>query len=303
MNDENHVKAAPVHRLVGQLRALLAKATPGPWEEVCAASRKHVCILEVSGGTPPGGQYSPPRRWKIVGKTRPHAPTDQDANAAIIVAAVNALPALLAIAEAAAVVSLQRNGPYLMADMDATLKAESDLRTALSLLPNSTMDSEGPMNQDKAMTDYTITEILNAHEKRLESLEDRTSAIAEIQRDDHEKGMAGRISALEKQVEQIHAWDDAHAKGHDAGDTAMCGRVEALEVGLAQLGVTVAPVMVDGRPLVMPKPAPVDAGQKEDQPWRGLPALPDDKESNSTTDSAGHTRIDSAGPMDQEAKP
>jgi len=69
-----------------------------------------------------------------------------------------------------------------------------------------------------------------------------------------------RTAALEKHLEQIHAWHDAHAKGHDAGDAAMCGRVEALEVGLAQLGVTVFPVTVDGEPLVMPNPAPVDAG-------------------------------------------
>jgi hypothetical protein len=50
---------------------------------------------------------------------------------------------------------------------------------------------------------------------RLEALEDRTSAIAEIQRDDHEKGMAGRISALEKQVDEIDAIYTAHCRVHD----------------------------------------------------------------------------------------
>jgi hypothetical protein len=95
---------------------------------------------------------------------------------------------------------------------------------------------------------------------------------------DKAKFMA-RLEALEKHVDQIHAWDDAHAKEHDTGDTVMCGRVEALEVGLAQLGITVVPVMVDGKPLVMQNPAPVDAGPAatDEQPppatteWRPCP--------------------------------
>jgi hypothetical protein len=114
MNNENHTKAAPVHQLVGQLRELLHKADSVPW---------------VNDG-------------KSLRSALAHASDDivdyvyDLENAELIVAAVNALPALLAIAEAAAIVSAQRNGPYLMADIDATLKAESDLRAALSLLPN-----------------------------------------------------------------------------------------------------------------------------------------------------------------------
>jgi hypothetical protein len=46
---------------------------------------------------------------------------------------------------------------------------------------------------------------------RLEALEGRTSAIAEIQRDDHEKGMAGRISALEARLLAQEIWSQAPA--------------------------------------------------------------------------------------------
>ena len=59
--------------------------------------------------------------------------------------------------------------------------------------------------------------------------------------------------------------------------TQMVARVEALEVGLAQLGITVVPVMVDGKPLVVPKPAPVDAGPAKGpvSPPPGSGSVPD----------------------------
>jgi hypothetical protein len=47
-----------------------------------------------------------------------------------------AIDMLSKIADAASVVLSQRNGPYLMSDMDATMKAESNLRAALRLRPN-----------------------------------------------------------------------------------------------------------------------------------------------------------------------
>lgn len=124
MSNKNHMAPGPVHALVGQLRELLDKATPGPW--CCADCTGHLECREMG----------------YIGHLELHAPSspfrraESEHDARLLVAAVNHLPALLAIADAAAVVSAQRNGPYLMADMDATLKAESDLRTALSLLPN-----------------------------------------------------------------------------------------------------------------------------------------------------------------------
>lgn len=142
MTPDNAHPAAPVQQLVWRLRDLLSKATPLPWEEVCASSRKHVCILEVAGGTRPGGQYTHPRRWKIVGNTRPHAATDQDANAAIIVAVINALPAMLDIVEVAdAAMHLRNNGdPYGQMG-----RVFDQLTHALSLLPNA-KPSGGPAN-------------------------------------------------------------------------------------------------------------------------------------------------------------
>ena len=50
---------------------------------------------------------------------------------AIIAELKDRLAAMEAVERAARVVSSQRNGPYLMADMDTTLKAESDLKQAL----------------------------------------------------------------------------------------------------------------------------------------------------------------------------
>jgi len=99
---------------------------------------------------------------------------------------------------------------------------------------------------------------------------------------DKAKFMA-RLEALEKQVEQIHAWDDAHAKEHDAGDTAMCGRVEALEQinrdNFAQLAAMREKIRADDPAVaetfdrLLPlTPKPVDAGPAEAEATRKCPA-------------------------------
>lgn len=78
-----------------KLRELLGAATPGPWSVVADPSHYHTLSTVVGGyrglrdfqfRAEIGGQAS----WK-----------EQEANAALIVAAVNALPALLARLEAA----------------------------------------------------------------------------------------------------------------------------------------------------------------------------------------------------------
>jgi hypothetical protein len=126
---------ATVHRLVGQLWELLYNATPGPWvadsPDMAARTIADVGHVDICAPASPFVRASP------------------ENDAALIVAAVNSLPALLAIAEAAAVVSPQRNVPYLMAYIDATLKAESDLRAALRLLPNSAIGGNPPIGTDK----------------------------------------------------------------------------------------------------------------------------------------------------------
>lgn len=110
-----------MHRLIEQFQELISKATPGPW---CCCSSGHMECREI-------GYIG---HLEIHSTSSPFQRAKSEHDARLLVAAVNALPALLAIAEAAAVVSDQRNGPYLMADMDETLKAESNLRAALSLL-------------------------------------------------------------------------------------------------------------------------------------------------------------------------
>lgn len=99
---------------VARLRELMAKATQGRWEHI----KRDITLDAVH----------------CLGD--PVAVRLYAADAALIVAAINALPALLAVAEAAAVVSSQRNGPYLMADMDATMEAENVLKRALEGLNN-----------------------------------------------------------------------------------------------------------------------------------------------------------------------
>jgi hypothetical protein len=128
MNDETHMTAAPVHRLVGQLRELLDKAPAGEWGPQHNNYGTGVQIRQPDGVV------------NVFWWHCEHIDDRTEDCRDLVVAAINALPALLAIAESAAVVPSQRNGPYLMADMDATQKAESDLRTALSLLPNAKDD-------------------------------------------------------------------------------------------------------------------------------------------------------------------
>ena len=102
------------------LAELLAKATPTGW-------------------LAPFGAYSPSSVLPIYASgNRQVAESVSREDAALIIAAINALPALLEIARAAQVVSSQRNGMYLMADMDQTLAAESALRRALAKLPKET---------------------------------------------------------------------------------------------------------------------------------------------------------------------
>jgi hypothetical protein len=139
MNNENHMTAAPVHRLVGQLRELLDKAPAGEWGPQHNNYGTGVQIRQPDG-------FVNVFWWHCE-----HIDDRTEDCRDLVVAAINALPALLAIAESAAVVSSQRNGPYLMADMDATQKAESDLRTALSLPPNA--EPSGPPSDVVRATD------------------------------------------------------------------------------------------------------------------------------------------------------
>ena len=100
---------------ITELRKLMETATPGPWaSEECDVFSENTIVAECMSSIE--SQYL------------------GEPEATLIAAMRNALPALLEIAEAAQVVSSQRNGPYLMADMDTTLHAEAALKQAIAKL-------------------------------------------------------------------------------------------------------------------------------------------------------------------------
>jgi len=123
MNDNNHMKAAPVHQLVGQLRELLAKSTPGPWMNNEFYELIHTHSDKV----------------KLKPLVMYHIRNDNSvSDSALIVASINALPALLAIAEAAQLLA-EKEGYPCEGSADYHRRF-AGLRTALSLLPNAKAD-------------------------------------------------------------------------------------------------------------------------------------------------------------------
>ena len=109
---------APVHRLVGQLRDLLDKATSGPWR------KSHMEWDESGYVIIAGGRDRIKVNWNG-GTWRKQC----EADAELIATAINALPALLAIAEAAELAC--DDGPFVFDDCPM-----ARLRAVLSLLPN-----------------------------------------------------------------------------------------------------------------------------------------------------------------------
>ena len=149
--ESNQSSPAPQHRLVGQLRELMKKATQGP-----------LYLGEYGDIKAPGiGKHD---KLPLMGVSMSCGSVQKSdpgfANRDLIVAAVNALPALLAIAEAAELASVEiastgypkdDKGRYAkggewdfsemtrndnVADAEAVKKAFLLLDAALSLLPN-----------------------------------------------------------------------------------------------------------------------------------------------------------------------
>lgn len=84
---------------LAELRSLLAAATPGPWRWYWSQNRAFVesdtrTVVEVFDADP-----------------EVHGGIEHEADAALIVAAVNALPALIAVAEAAEEFAFCNDGP------------------------------------------------------------------------------------------------------------------------------------------------------------------------------------------------
>jgi uncharacterized protein YukE len=85
-----------------------------------------------------------------------------------------------------------------------------------------------------ALDDTTSTRLLSI-EAHLQALADRTSAIAEIQRDDHEKGLAGRVGALEARLDGVPGAEyDAMVDRMTAEITALRARLDEATSSLAQ---------------------------------------------------------------------
>lgn len=109
---------------IQRLRDLLATATPGPW---CACTDGHLECREIAYVTTGIEIHSP---------SSPFMRGEPKADAALIVAAANALPALLDVVEAAqrlpAIVTTDAEGKYMMlARINAMM---GDLREALAKL-------------------------------------------------------------------------------------------------------------------------------------------------------------------------
>lgn len=118
---------APVHRLVGQLRKLIANGTPAPWQ-----SSRHAIgcftIHETEAEARARPHFSPG-----LGHTYGYEGRDPQANCDLLVSAVNALPAMLNVIELAdAAMCLRNNGdPHRQIG-----RIFDQLTHALSLLPN-----------------------------------------------------------------------------------------------------------------------------------------------------------------------
>jgi hypothetical protein len=118
MNNENHTTAAPVHPLVGQLRELLAKVPPGAWGPQHNNYGTGVLIRQ------PGDFINV--CWWDCESTYEHTEDCRD----LIIAAVNALPALLNVVEAAEIAC------GIHADDREADHWMGALMSALSSLPN-----------------------------------------------------------------------------------------------------------------------------------------------------------------------
>ena len=125
MNNENHMKAAPVHQLVGQLRELLANAGELPW----AAEYAHL-----DGAT---NLHDAQGQMVACDTEGWHGAMDKH-DGALTVAAINALPSMIDVVELAdAAMQLRNNG-----DPHGQMGRIFDQLThALSLLPNATIQT------------------------------------------------------------------------------------------------------------------------------------------------------------------
>lgn len=125
MNNETHKTAAPLHQVVGQHRELMAKGTQGRWHfSDLKSGTGGIRTVDASGRT---------SCEVIASDEYGYGPASSD-DAMLITVAINTMPALLAIAEAAQALA-DKTGYPCEGSADYHRRF-ADLRTALSLLPN-----------------------------------------------------------------------------------------------------------------------------------------------------------------------
>jgi hypothetical protein len=133
MNNENNISPAPIQQLVGRLRDLLPKATPAPWigdrydgtiKYSILGGPNRAIVCRGDNGNSECGPYG----------------FNNGADEELVMAMRNALPALLAIAEAANLALDHMDGNDVPAWLSESYLA---LGAALRLPPNAQADRAG----------------------------------------------------------------------------------------------------------------------------------------------------------------
>lgn len=85
-----------IHELIARFRSLHADSTPAPWEATYGAQRDPVCVFPIAGA-----KGNEPKEFFIHGANGKHGKTNQEADAAIIIAMHTRLPEILDVLEKA----------------------------------------------------------------------------------------------------------------------------------------------------------------------------------------------------------
>lgn len=85
-----------VHEMIARFRDLLAQSTPGPWKPTYGAQRDPVCVFPIAGAV--GNE---PSAFFIHGANGKNGTTNQECDAALIIAMHTRLPEILDVLERA----------------------------------------------------------------------------------------------------------------------------------------------------------------------------------------------------------
>ncbi len=111
--------------MIEELRTLAEKATPGPWR----TAKQRNCDIDIIGRPSwPCSRFGKKGEWDVAVVTELENPKEQRANAALIVALVNNLPAILTALTAASKLEVAKK--------------------ALEMIANHLRDESGPYESD-----------------------------------------------------------------------------------------------------------------------------------------------------------